>query len=190
MYRVTEADHMTKLATAYVTSIATILGGLALAAPAALAQGATAPATSAAPVRPAPPVRKVDVTLTVLEVRSIDAKTPPDKVAADLFARVTIAGDNSRTRVAPKPNLRVTMSMPAGALTPVRVELYDKVQTTFADQLDINPIPGKRDIDFVVDPTSCTIAGFSQTYKCGDVIKRTGQDAKQGEISFRIDVVR
>ena len=159
---------------AIAAGIAALLGVLALGWSGALAQGTT---------QPAAPTRKVDVTVTVLGVRSLDAKTP-----ADLFARITMAGDTSLTRVAPKPNLRVTM--PASELIPVRLELFEQRPAEFSGQIDINQLPGKRDLDLVVDPATCTITGFSQTYKCGDVITRTGQDSKPGEIAFRVDVVR
>ncbi len=157
-----------------VAGIGALIGGLALSWSGALAQSAAQPAT---------PIRKADVTLTILEVRSNDAKTP-----ADLFARVTIAGDTTLSRIAPKPSLRVTM--PASEPIPVRIELFDRRPPTYADQIDINQIAGKRDLDFVVDPATCTVTGFSQTYKCTDVITRNGLDLKPGTISFRIDVVR
>jgi hypothetical protein len=155
-------------------SIGTLVGGLVLAWSGAAAQSVAQPAAS---------IRKADVTLTILEVRSIEAKTP-----ADLFARVTIAGDTTLSRIAQKPSLRVTM--PASEPIPVRIELFDRRPPTFADQIDINQIVGKRDLDFVVDPATCTVVGFSQTYKCTDVVTRTGADSKPGTISFRIDVVR
>ncbi len=157
-----------------IVGIAGVVGGVALGWSDAFAQGSSQPSAA---------VRKADVTVTILEVRSIEAKSPED-----LFARVTIAGDTSLSRVAPKPSLRVTM--PADGMIPVRLELFEKRPATFDGQLDINQVPGKRDLDFVVDPATCTITGFSQTYKCADVITRSGQDAKPGEIAFRVDVAR
>ena len=168
---------MTKLSigrTAAIAGIAAVVGAVAFGWSAVQAQG-----TSQAKA----PIRKADVTVTILEVRSIEAKSPED-----LFARVTIAGDTSLSRVAPKPSLRV--SMPAEGMIPIRLELFEKRPATFDGQIDINQIAGKRDLDFVVDPATCTITGFSQPYKCTDVITRTGQDAKPGEIAFRVDVVR
>lgn len=159
-----------------IAGITGVFGGMAVGWSGVLAQGNQPPA----------PIRKVDVTVTILEVRSIEAKS-----AADLFARVTIAGDTSLSRVAAKPSLRVTMpGVTDSTLVPVRLELFEKRPATYDGQIDINQIPGKRDIDFVVDPAACTIKGFAQTYACTDVITRTGRDSKPGEIAFRIDVVR
>jgi hypothetical protein len=167
--------------------ISAAVGAVTLGWSDAFAQGTSPPVaqTAAVQAQATAAIRKADTTVTIVGVRSVTATAP-----VDLFARVTIAGDTSLTRIAAKPNLRVSMTMPETTLVPVRLELFEKRPPTFADQLDVNQIAGKRDIDFVVDPVTCTITGFSQVYKCGDVITRTGQDSKPGEIAFRVDVAR
>ena len=58
------------------------------------------------------------------------------------------------------------------------------------DLIDINRVANKRDLDFRVNTRTCSISGFAQGYSCRRTITRAGDEKKQAEISFKVDVRR
>ena len=54
-----------------------------------------------------------------------------------------------------------------------------------------NGVPGtKRDLDFVVNTRSCRLEGFSQAYRCGEDVRRSGGERKKAEMVFMVQVNR
>jgi hypothetical protein len=56
--------------------------------------------------------------------------------------------------------------------------------------VDINRLPDKRDLDFEVDTRRCVVTGFAEEYKCGERIRRAGDERRRAEVTFTVDVER
>ena len=131
-----------------------------------------------------------EITITVTRVKPLDKA---DELSdGDFFARATIDGVPSviekptSVKGAFKPNWKLSHKVADGTIK-VKLELIDK-DVTADDPVDINKVTNKRDLDFTVNTKTCKIEGFSQTYKCGSVISRTGTETKKAEISFTVSV--
>ncbi len=131
-----------------------------------------------------------EITVTVTKFKALDKAD--DLSRGDFFARVTIndkaktSGEISDDKAEVKPDWKLSTSVPPG-VHKVRLELIDK-DLTVDDPIDINRVAGKRDLEFTVDTNSCVIEGFSQTYKCGATITRSGSEHKKADISFKVTV--
>lgn len=128
----------------------------------------------------------------IIEIASFKALDKLDELSnGDVYARVTIEGEVLKTPVVSgksegKPNWTISKAVTAGKHE-VKVELLDK-DVSVDDPVDINKVANKRSLDFTVDTKTCRITGFSQTYKCGSKISRTGLEKKKAEIVFSVNV--
>ncbi len=130
-----------------------------------------------------------ELTIKVSRIKLLDKVDELSK--GDLFARVTIDGDAQSTAVVRgaseiKTDWKITKKVTSGDHK-VKVELVDK-DVTQDDNIDINRVDKKRDLDFTVNTRSCRIEGFSSTYRCGSSISRTGAEPKKAEITFTVSV--
>lgn len=111
----------------------------------------------------------------------------------DFFARVTIGGQvfkSERIRQSNDiiPNWRFAAIVPGGR-TDVKIEVFDK-DLMQDDPIDINRVNPKRDLDFVVNSRTCRLEGFSQAYRCGEIVRRAGGERKKAEMEFVVNVNR
>lgn len=134
--------------------------------------------------------RDDEITVTITQVRALDKADA--FLSDDLYARVTIAGEMFKTqRVAQKqdiiPDWKISKTVQRG-VHDVKVEIFDKDVFSPDDEIDINRLPNKRDLDFTVDTRRCRIDGFAQRYRCSQQIRRAGDDRKKAEIIFYVTV--
>jgi hypothetical protein len=111
---------------------------------------------------------------------------------ADFYAKVTIAGETFTTqrirgRNDIQPNWKISKSVPAGRHV-IKVAIYDRDVLKPDEFVDVNRLDKKRDLDFTVDTRSCRVSGFSDAYRCGQLIKRAGKERKRAELSFTVSV--
>ncbi|HEX2843343.1 hypothetical protein [Hyphomicrobium sp.] len=130
-----------------------------------------------------------EITVTVSKFTPLDRAD--DLSDGDFFARLTIDGQavvspTLSAKGAEKPGWKLTKSVPPG-VHKVKLELIDK-DVSVDDPIDINKVDKKRDLDFAIDTKSCRIEGFSETYKCGATITRSGGEAKKATIEFTVAV--
>lgn len=134
--------------------------------------------------------RDDQITVSISQVRALDKADA--FLGDDLYARVTIAGEMFKTqRVAQKqdiiPDWKISKTVQRG-VHDVKVEIFDKDVFSPDDEIDINRLPNKRDLDFTVDTRRCRIDGFAQRYRCNQQIRRAGDDRKKAEIIFYVTV--
>lgn len=134
--------------------------------------------------------RDDEITVTILQVHALDKADA--FLSDDLYARVTIAGEVFKTpRVAQSndiiPNWKISKVVPRGDHD-VKVEIFDKDVFSPDDKIDINRLPNKRDLDFIVDTRRCRIDGFANRYRCNQQIRRAGDERKKAEIVFYVTV--
>lgn len=135
-----------------------------------------------------------EITLIITKVTALDAADTWLAGPDDFYARVTIDGEVfttgiKRQRNFAEPNWRITKRVGKGTHD-VKLEIYDKDIGKADDKIDINRVDEKRDLDFTIDTRNCRIGGFSETYRCGDPIRREGFERKKAEIEFYVDVIR
>ncbi len=158
-----------------------------LALPAALA------ASIVAHTPPASAQANQQIVVTVETVKPLDRFDAASK--ADLYARVTIAGETKSSPVikqtgTPGQTIRVDLTVSksvAAGTHPVKLELLDK-DLAADDLIDINSIDKRRVLEFTVNTRTCRIEGFSTTYRCKSKIVRTGKEPKKAEVMFTVDV--
>lgn len=135
--------------------------------------------------------RDVEVQVTIHRLTALDKA---DAFSSDdFYARVTIGGQvfkSERIRQTDQiiPNWRFSAIVPNGR-TDVKIEVFDR-DLQVDDQIDINRIDPKRDLDFVVNTRTCRLEGFSQPYRCGEDVRRAGGERKKAEITFMVQVNR
>lgn len=135
--------------------------------------------------------REVEVQVTIHRLVALDKG---DYFSGeDFFARVTIGGqvfqsERIRGKDAVAPNWRFAAVVPGGR-TDVKIEVFDK-DIAQNDPIDINRIDPKRDLDFVVNSRTCRIEGMSQAYRCGEIVRRAGNERKKAEMEFSVQVNR
>ncbi len=137
----------------------------------------------------APVSRDVEVTVTLHQLIALDKADAFS--SEDFYARVTIGGqtfksDKVRQTDAIIPNWKFSAVVPNGR-TDVKIEVFDK-DVQVDDQIDINRIDPKRDLDFVVNTRNCRVEGFAQAYSCGTDIRRAGGERKKAEMVFMVTV--
>jgi hypothetical protein len=146
----------------------------------------------AAPVNAARAASEIVVVIT--KVTALDAADVWLAGPDDFYARVTIDGEIFTTRIKrqqnrAEPNWKISKVV-YGRMHTVRLEIFDKDLFKGDDKIDINRVNAKRDLDFTVDTRRCRIGGFSQSFRCGDPIRREGYEPKKAAIEFYVDVVR
>lgn len=134
--------------------------------------------------------RDDEITVTITQVRALDKADA--FLGDDLYARVTIAGEMFKTqRVAQQqdiiPDWKISKTVQRG-VHDVKVEIFDKDVFSPDDEIDINRLPNKRDLDFTVNTRNCRIDGFANRYRCHQQIRRAGDDRKKAEIIFYVTV--
>lgn len=134
--------------------------------------------------------RDDEITVTIAEVRALDKADA--FLSDDLYARVTIAGEVFKTqRIAQKqdviPDWKISKVVPRGVHN-VKVEIFDKDVFSPDDEIDINRLANKRDLDFAVNTRNCRVEGFANRYRCNQQIRRAGDDRKKAEIIFYVTV--
>jgi hypothetical protein len=134
--------------------------------------------------------RDDELTVSITQVRALDKADA--FLSDDLYARVTIAGEMFKTqRIVQKqdinPDWKISKVVPRG-VHDVKVEIFDKDVFSPDDEIDINRLPNKRDLDFRVDTRRCRIEGFANLYRCNQQIRRAGDDRKKAEIVFYVTV--
>lgn len=169
-----------------IVRLARRVNGVTAATAGLLALGALAVAG------PASAQQTSEIVVNVDSLRAIDKLDVFSK--ADLFARITIAGETFTTKIArqqdwPKPGWQVSKRVPRGTHN-VKIELFDK-DLTKDDPIDINPRKdkAKRDLDFTVSTPGCGISGLTAA-RCDRAIKRAGDERKAAEIVFVVSVKR
>ncbi|MEQ1718525.1 MAG: hypothetical protein ABL907_21495 [Hyphomicrobium sp.] len=135
--------------------------------------------------------RDVEVQVTIHRLTALDKADAFS--SEDFYARVTIGGQvfkSERIRQTDQviPNWKFSAVVPNGR-TDVKIEVFDK-DLQVDDQIDINRIDPKRDLDFVVNTRSCRLEGFSQAYRCGEDVRRGGGERKKAEMVFMVNVSR
>jgi hypothetical protein len=130
-----------------------------------------------------------ELIITVKRVTLLDKVDELSK--GDLYARVTIDGEIQSSPVVKgqnvfKPDWKLSKKVTRGDHN-VKVELVDK-DVTQDDNIDINRVDKKRDLEFSVNTKSCRIEGFSSSYKCGSSITRAGAEPKKADITFVVSV--
>lgn len=130
-----------------------------------------------------------EITVAITHVKALDKFDEFSN--GDMYGRVTIGGKSQSTPVIKgdkevKPDWKISQAVPPGP-TDVKVEIIDK-DVAADDAIDINKLEKKRDLDFSVNTKSCTVEGFSQTYRCGASITRAGKEPKKAEITFKVSV--
>ena len=116
---------------------------------------------------------------------------------ADFFAQVTIDGTvfrSPRIRRADvvRPNWTFSKRVRSGTYD-VKLEIFDKDIFSKDDQIDINRLDGKRDLDFRVRTQPCAVLDFAEPYACRGravTITRAGREQKSAEIRFTVDTRR
>jgi hypothetical protein len=132
-----------------------------------------------------------EITVNITRLKALDKIDQLS--AADFLARVTISGEVFETKVVRnkdviRPDWIVRKRVAAGSHD-IKIEIVDK-DVTKSELIDVNRIDNKRDLDFKVDTRSCLIGGFSETIRCGTLIRREGQEVKKAEIVFSVAVSR
>lgn len=135
--------------------------------------------------------REVEVQVTIHRLIALDRGDAWS--SDDFYARVTIGGQvfkSERIRQTDQviPNWRFSAIVPNGR-TDVKIEVFDK-DLIADDQIDINRVDPKRDLDFVVDTRRCRLEGFSESYRCGQDVRRGGGERKKAEMIFMVQVNR
>jgi hypothetical protein len=133
-----------------------------------------------------------ELSIYITTVTALDAA---DKWLAgpdDFYARVTIDGQVFTTKVKRQknhasPNWRVTKFVRPGVHN-IRLEIFDKDIGKADDKIDINRLDNKRDLDFTVDTRKCRIEGFAERYRCGEPIRRAGNERKKAAVEFVVSV--
>lgn len=133
--------------------------------------------------------REVEVQLTIHRLIALDRGDWWS--SEDFFARVTIGGQAFKTdRIRQTndviPNWRFNAIVP-NERTDIKIEIFDK-DLMQDDPIDINRIDPKRDLDFVVNPRTCRLEGFSSAYRCRQIVTRAGNERKRAEMEFSVDV--
>jgi len=156
------------------------------------AGGAMAIAACVALISPAN-AQNHQVTVTVHSVKLLDRVDAGSQ--ADLFARVTIDGEQKATpplkqtgRVGDtiRTEFVASKSVKPGSV-PVRLEMLDK-DLRSDDLIDINRLPNRRILEFNVNTRNCRIEGFASMYRCKARITRAGTERKKAEVTFTVEV--
>lgn len=129
-----------------------------------------------------------EIIVTITHIKALDKLDVFSK--GDFYARVTIDGDVHKTPVAKQqsevsPGWVVSQRVKSGKHD-IKLEIFDK-DISIDDPIDINRTANKRAQEFAIDTKSCRITGFSETYRCGAKITRSGQEKKAAEVSFKVD---
>ncbi|MGE0025168.1 MAG: hypothetical protein AB7S70_16230 [Hyphomicrobium sp.] len=149
----------------------------------------TALAVGASMALAAGPAAAADIVITVTKFHALDRAD--ELSSGDFFARIKIKGKAAFSPTITgeqvfTPDWKLTLPASRGS-NEVNLALIDK-DLAVDDPIDINRVENKRDLDFTVNTKTCRISGFSESYKCGDTITRTGTQNKKAEISFTVDV--
>lgn len=147
--------------------------------------GAFASALALAPAGAA--AQSHEITITVTRFQALDKAD--ELSSGDFFARMRVEGKAAFSPVLTgqnefTPNWKLTLPISAGKQN-VNLALIDK-DVSVDDPIDINRLPNKRDLDFVVDTRTGRIEGFAEPYKVGQVITRAGGERKKASISFKV----
>ncbi len=131
--------------------------------------------------------RDVEVQVTVHSLTALDRADAFS--SEDFYARVTIGGqvfksERLRQQDAVHPNWKFSAIVPNGR-TDIKIEVFDK-DLQVDDQIDINRVTPKRDLDFVFNPRTCRLEGFSEGYRCGQDVRRAGTERKKAEMVFMV----
>ena len=144
----------------------------------------------------AAPAAADEVIVRVEHLRALDKIDLPTAGQADFYAQVTINGRTVKSKfirradeIRPDWVMVVPVRHRHGPAR-VKLEILDHNVLTKPTLVDVNRLPDKRDLDFEVDTRRCTVTGFAQTYKCGDPIKRAGDERRRAQITFTVDVRR
>lgn len=134
--------------------------------------------------------RDVEVQVTIHRLRALDKADAFS--SEDFYARVTIGGqvfksERIKQTDAIIPNWRFSAIVPNTGRTDVKIEVFDK-DLQVDDQIDINRMDPKRDLDFIVNTRSCRIEGMAEPYRCGTDITRGGGERKKAEMTFMVMV--
>lgn len=135
--------------------------------------------------------RDVEIQVTIHRLLALDKGDAFS--SEDFYARVTIGGQVFKSQPIKQtdgiiPNWRFSAIVP-NQRTDVKIEVFDK-DLQVDDQIDINRIDPKRDLDIVVNPRTCRIEGMSQAYRCGTDVTRSGNERKKAEMTFMVQVNR
>ncbi len=138
--------------------------------------------------------RDYEIVITISQLTALDAADVWLAGPDDFYARVTIDGEVFSTRIkrqqnVAQPNWKISKVV-SNRKVDVRLEIYDKDIGKPDDKIDINRITPKRDLDFVVDTRRCRVEGFADSFRCGDEIRRQGNEDKKAEIVFYVDAER
>lgn len=133
--------------------------------------------------------REVEVQVTIHKLVALDKGDAFS--SEDFYARVTIGGQVFKSQPIRQtdgiiPNWRFSAIVPGGR-TDVKIEVFDK-DIAEDDQIDINRIDPKRDLDFVVNSRTCRIEGMASNYRCGRDVTRSGGERKRAEMTFMVEV--
>jgi len=130
-----------------------------------------------------------EISVRIIRVKALD-KIDANS-AADFYAQVTIAGETFKSEPIQdnddiEPGWVFTKKV-AGGVHNVKIAIIDK-DVTKDDAVDVNRVGGKRDLDFRVHTGRCIITGFSEPYRCGATIFRSGYEKRRAEVSFVVNV--
>lgn len=133
--------------------------------------------------------RDVEVQVTIHRLVALDKGDAFS--SEDFYARVTIDGQVFKSQPIRQtdgviPNWRFAAIVPPGRAD-VKIEVFDK-DIAEDDQIDINRIDPKRDLDFVVNSRTCRIEGMASGYRCRADVTRAGGERKRAEMTFSVDV--
>lgn len=134
-----------------------------------------------------------EIVIVIDRVRALD-NIDPNGRPADFYAKLTINGVPQQTETVRdqndiRPNWRIVQPVDHGTHN-VKLELWDWDHAVH-DQIDINPTgQPKRDLDFTVNTTRCTIGELRGGNVCGSSITREGNERKRASITFRVFVER
>lgn len=144
----------------------------------------------------AAPAAADQIIITVESLQALD-RIDPGGGQADFYAQVTIDGTvyrSPRIRRADvvRPNWTFSKRVRPGTYQ-VKLEIFDKDVFSKDDQIDINRLDGKRDLDFRVRTRPCSVLDFAEPYVCRGrsvTITRAGRERKSAEIRFTVDARR
>ncbi|MGD9805313.1 MAG: hypothetical protein AB7E81_15695 [Hyphomicrobiaceae bacterium] len=135
-----------------------------------------------------------EVIVTVEHVLALDKIDLPTAGQADFYAQVTIDGRTVKSKFIRRADeIRPNWVMPVRVRPGkhrVKLEILDHNVMMKPTLVDINRLPGKRDLDFEVDTRRCVVTGFAEEYKCSARIRRAGAERRRAEITFTVDVER
>ncbi|MGD9805309.1 MAG: C2 domain-containing protein [Hyphomicrobiaceae bacterium] len=142
------------------------------------------------------PAAADEIIVTVDSLQALD-RIDPGGGPADFYAQVTIAGQVYRSPAirradVVRPNWTFSKRVRPGTYD-VKLEIFDKDVFSKDDQIDINRLDGKRDLDFRVRTRPCQVLDFAEPYACrghGVTITRAGRENKSAEIRFTVDTHR